>query len=210
MGEFLVNLFVRTEDQGAVVEAIKPILQPAYQRANSREAAIEEEAIALYVAPPIRGWVGLFDLLMEKQDEALCEWTARQLSRTLSSVAICFLLHDGDFIRYWLAQRGRLMDRYHSWPDYFGPIATAETKRLQGRPRVLADLCGMPLAALDLARTLREPGEFAFDLLDDLDTILQIPNLLLGHNTVEEDAEQGYIEGWEGFRRISLRELLGA
>gem|GEM_PF-6829305 len=209
MSDFLVNLFVQGEDQEAVAEAIKPILRPAYTRANTKEPANEEE-ITLYVAPPIRGWIGVFDLLMEGQDEALCEWTVRHLSRSISSVAISFLLHDGDFMRYWLARDGRLLDRFHSWPDYFGPVASADAKSLQGRPWVLADLCGKPLAALEITRLLRDPGGFGRELLDEMYGLLGIPNLLSGFNSVGQDAEQGYIEGWEGFRAIRLRELLGA
>lgn len=209
MGEFLVNLFVMSKDRDAVAEAVKPILRPAYVRANT-QAQMDGEATALFVAPSVRGWVGIFDLLMEAQNEALCEWTVRRLSASLGTVAISFLLHDGDFLRYWLARDGRLMDRFHSAPDYFTPVATAEFKRLQGRPALLADLCGKPLEVLPLARLLREGDWDGLNLLEELCAFLEIPNLLVGFNRVEHDAQAGEVEGWDSFRAISLGELLGA
>lgn len=211
MGEFLVNLFVRSEDRNAVVEAVKPILRPAYAQVNTR-GKMHDESTALYVAPSIRGWVGIFDLLMEGQDERLCERTVRELSASMQTVGLSFLVHDGDFVRYWLARNGRLLDRYHSAPDYFGPVSTIETKRLQGRPGVLADACAKPMAALDIARTLRDPDweGLASELLETICDLLEIPNLRVGFNTMEHDVEEGIVEGWEAFRAVSLRELLGA
>lgn len=209
VGEFLVNLFVRSEDPEAVVEAVKPILRPAYLRTGT-QSDMDPEAVALYVAPSIRGWVGVFDLIMEGQDEALCEGVVRKLSQALRTVAISFLLHDGDFVRYWLGKDGRLLDRYHSAPDYFGPVPEAQFKQLQGRPSLLADACGKPLEALYLARVLRDPEWDGLELLEEFGSFLEIPNLLLGFNTVEHEASEGWIEGWKSFRTVSLRELLGA
>lgn len=211
VGEFLVNLFVRSEDRDAVVEAVKPILRPAYVRANTR-STMHGESTALYVAPSIRGWVGIFDLLMEGQDERLCERNVRELSASLRTVALSFLMHDGEFIRYWLGRDGRLLDRYHSAPDYFGPVATTEMKRLQGRPAVLADACAKPMAALDIARTLRDPDREGLgnELLETICDFLEIPNLQVGFNTMDHDVVEGIVEGWDGFRAVSLRELLGA
>ncbi|MFZ5815886.1 MAG: hypothetical protein ACOY93_11355 [Bacillota bacterium] len=209
MGEFLVNLFVKSADRDAVAEAVKPILRPAYEKAKTSRQ-MDADAAALFVAPSIRGWVGVFDQLMEGQNEALCEWTVRKLSGALNTVAISFLLHDDDFVRYWLAREGRLLDRYHSVPDYFGPVATAELKRLQGRPLLLANACGRPMEALSLARVLRDPDWSGLELLEEIDALLEIPNLLQGYNTVENDAEEGWVEGWDSFRAITLRELLGA
>ncbi|MFZ5824655.1 MAG: hypothetical protein ACOY94_10035 [Bacillota bacterium] len=211
MGEFLVNLFVRSAERDAVVDAVKPILRPAYVRANT-QSRLHHEDTALYVAPSIRGWVGIFDLLMEAQDERLCEQAVRELSASLQTVALTFLMHDGEFIRYWLARGGRLLDRYHSAPDYFGPVTTAEMKRLQGRPAILADACGKPLAALAIARTLRDPDweGLGSEMLETICESLEIPNLRVGFNTMAHDVEEGTVEGWEAFRAVSLRELLGA
>lgn len=211
MGEFLVNLFVRSEDRDAVVDAVKPILRPAYMRART-QSQIDAEGTALYVAPSIRGWVGVFDLLMEGQDEVLCELAARKLSQSLGTVAISFLLHDGDFLRYWLAREGKLLDRYHSLPGYFGPVATSEIKRLRGRPSLLANVCGKPLEALNIARVFRDPDwqGLGQELLEEICACLEIPNLLLGYSLVEHDVEEGGVEGWDSFRAVSLRELLGA
>jgi hypothetical protein len=209
LGEFLVNLFVQSEDRDAVAEAVKPILRPVYLRANTQHQ-LSADSTAVYVAPSIRGWVGVFDLLMEGQDEALCEWAVKKVSGALQTTALSFLLHDGDFLRYWLARGGRLLDRYHSVPDYFGPVPTAEAKRMQGRPSLVADLCGKPLEALHLARMLRDPEWDALELLQEICACLEIPNPMVGFNQVEEDGEDGWLEGWESFRAITLRELLGA
>lgn len=209
VGEFLVNLFVQADDRDGVAEAVKQVLRPAYLKSEPA-SELEGEETALYVAPSIRGWVGIFDLLMDKQDEALCEWVVRKLSGSLQTVAVSFLLHDGDFVRYWLAREGKLLDRYHSIPDYFGPVATAEVKRLQGRPTILADLCGKPLEAYYLVRLLRDPYLDGLEMLEEITGYLEIPNLLIGYRTVEEDGEEGWVEGWEAFRAVSLRELLQA
>lgn len=207
MGEFLVNLFVRSDDRDAVAEAVKQILRPVYVRTNTQ---MDPESIALYVAPSIRGWVGIFDLMLEGQDEMLCETAVRKLSGAVGSVAISFLLHDGDFVRYWLGRDGHLLDRFHSAPDYFGPVTTAQVKQLHGRPTLLAKACGKPLLALSLARILRDPEWDGLQLLEEFCTLLDIPNLLTGFNTVEHDSQAGWVEGWESFRLVTFQELLGA
>lgn len=210
VGASLVNLFVRSEDPDAVAEAITPILRPAYLKANTR-SEVDADDIVLFVAPSIRGWVGVFDLLMETRNQALCEWVVRKLSGAMNAVTLSFLVHDGDYVRYWLGQGGRLIDRYHSSPDYYGTVSPAEIKRLQGRPSLLADLCGKPLEALSIARILRDPDwdGLAEEQLKELNACLEIPNLVSSYNTVEQEAQEGFVEGFDEFRAITLTELLG-
>lgn len=207
MSENLVNLFVQSEDQDAVAEAVMKILRPDYSNPN---LGLDPESTATYVAPSISGWVGIFDLMLEGQDEHLCERAVRQLSGAMGSVAISFLLYEQDVVCYWLGRCGRLLDIFHSRPDYFGKVAPAQAKRWQGRPLVLAEACGQPLQALSLARLLRHPPEDGLDLICELYNTLDIPNLPLGYYQLEEEGPGGYVEGWESFRAIRVRELLAA
>lgn len=203
MGGMLVNLFVRSDDQATVVEAAKQVLGAQYesdpmQGLNQQLQAVKAmlpkgvdivlgdifsqlgrgkgadlDAGLFLVSPSINGWVGLHDSLMQSQDESLCSETAREISRLLHTTAISFLVHDGDFLRYWLAKDGEEIAQYHSMPGYVedGPGSSGPSG---GNAELLAGACGVPEKREDLAVLLSQPDGDAIGQLQSLGQALGI------------------------------------
>lgn len=195
MGGFLVNVFVRSDDQHAVVKAVKEVLAPRYADSPSgsglekllgggaaevfkkvlaqagRGPSGSLEATVCLVSPSIGGWVGVHDSFMQSQDEQLCAQTVCRLSERLNTAAIAFLIHDGDFLCYWLAKEGRLLDTYNSMPGYFEGSSDGPGG---GDASLLAETCGVPEAVGELARLLQEPGFEPYAQLESLGTLLGI------------------------------------
>ncbi|MDF2629182.1 MAG: hypothetical protein K0R39_3013 [Symbiobacteriaceae bacterium] len=196
MGGFLVNVFVRSDDQTAVVEAAKQVLGPSYARGRGFSVS---SGPAFFVSPAVDGWVGLHDARMQNQDESLCEAVAAKLSAMLKSTAITFLVHDGDFLCYWLAHQGAIVDTYNSMPDYFGgdgdfeisddedSVETDEDDAMPGEAveaqgpeggnaQILTELCGRPEQADAVAEILGKPDHDGYALLASLGKALGIPD----------------------------------
>lgn len=187
MGGMTVSVFVRADDQMAVVEAARAVLGPAYGgRAPARPAwavrtgANLPDLPAFLVSPALGGWVGVHDAIMQGQSEQLCEQVAVQLSARLQTAAITFLVHDGDFLVYWLAHRGELVDAYHSMPHYFdGDFDEDEAgggSPEGGNPQLLAEVCGRPGEAEALAAVLTAPDDDGYERLAKLGAVLGIPD----------------------------------
>lgn len=216
MGGFFVNVFVRSDDQAAVVSAAKDALKGYYtpQELRSQPAT----APVAYVAPAVNGWVGVYDSKLESQDEGLAEGIAMDLSDRLKTVAITFLVHDGDFLMYWLAVDGDIIDRFHSMPNYFndelpadfdgeslydagdgqlvdfsGIFVTAdEQEKLRGNPRLLAAACDKPEAEAALREVLSGPALDAYSLIARLSEILGIANADMGFDYLSNPPD------WDG------------
>ncbi|HWI66661.1 MAG TPA: hypothetical protein VNT75_33020 [Symbiobacteriaceae bacterium] len=198
MGGFLVSVFVRSEDQTAVLEAAKGTLGPQYQvdpvadlQQKMRKlmppgdevkfggvitqflkAAFPKDMPLFLVSPSRNGWVGVHDSKMQGQGEALCADVARQLSGRLNTTAVTFLIHDGDFLCYWLARNGELLDEYNSMPGYFDEGPSGEPSG--GDPALLAEACCVPGQVAELAKLLSGPAGNPFDQLESLGRVLQL------------------------------------
>jgi len=94
------------------------------------------------VPPPRDGWVAVYEESTSWQDhEAICR-IGQTLSERLDTHLVAFLVHDSDVLRYWLYERGELLDGYTSHPDYFGQhVDESAREQCQGRPGVLARYC---------------------------------------------------------------------
>lgn len=206
MGGFLVNVFVRCDEQKAVTDAAKAVfapLHPGTTAADSLRAKLKAslapevaarfssllaqsglskpEQPACFISHSNGGWVGVHDEAMQSQDEALCSQIARELSQRLDTTAIAFLIHDGDFLCYWLARQGELLDAYNSMPGYFDEEAEA-TGPSGGDPTQLAEACGRPDVQAELSAVLAEPDSDAFNQLAQLGSLLGIPDPHIDYN----------------------------
>ncbi len=157
MGSFAVSLHVRSDDRDAV---------------NRQVAACS--AGEFRVSNPAHGWITVCESRASDQDEDWVEQLNGELSAGLGVACVAFLLHDSDIARYWLHDRGQLLDLYHSVPDYFEPVSSAERKRLRGRPDVLVRYCRPGVTPSQINSVLRADVTFADDTIVQLAQFLGI------------------------------------
>jgi hypothetical protein len=124
MGTFLVNLHVRCESPEPIKAALRKL-----------------EATRAYVTQPKDGWISVYETRCCDQDVDWIKRVTRQISKAASSHAISFLIHDSDFLAYWLYDQGKLVDQYNSLPDCFEECSDAERKKLAGKPAKLQAAC---------------------------------------------------------------------
>lgn len=208
MGGMLVNVFVRYDQQAAVVNAAREVLgarydaEPLHDLNQTLQAMLpgnvqielgeifsqlgrgkdaDRDAILFLVSPSVNGWVGVHDSLMQNQDEFLCSDTAKEMSGLLNTVAISFLIHDGDFLCYWLAKDGAVIDEYNSMPGYFehGPQGCEPSG---GDGELLAEVCGVPNKSAELKTLLLHPDADAFGQLASLGRSLGIEDATIDYN----------------------------
>jgi hypothetical protein len=155
MGGFLVNLHVKHE-------ALKSV-----------KAALQKLPGAVgYVTEPKQGWVSVYESGCSDQATDWIEEVTQFLSRETQSTAIACLIHDGDFLNYWLYDRGQLLDHYHSLPDYFQDVSEAEKKKVAGQPKKLLTACRLGVSLADVQAL------FAQDLWDPYDKLAVLAQVL--------------------------------
>jgi hypothetical protein len=143
MGAFIVNVNVRTQDRQAVERAVAA-LNPS----------------AAWVTGAKNGWVTVYDEEASTQDDRRIRELSEHLSEALGAPAIAFLVHDSDFVCYWLCDGGRLIDEFNSCPDYFGDDfgedsdEDGEPGERGGQPEVLFKYCAEGKQLADVQRVL--------------------------------------------------------
>jgi len=175
MGAFFTNYQVRSDSADDVARTLK---------------AINKSASA-YISPAKDGWVTIYEKESDSQDSAVLQRLAMGLSRGLSTDVFAFLVHDSDFLVYWLYQRGQLADEYNSAPDYFSEVDDETRERYRGNPDVLLPLCRPGTTREAVAQALAESSVFAEETLGQLATLLGIDpeRAALGFNYFEEEPE---------------------
>lgn len=140
MGATYSSITLRGPIQSRVASAL---------RARGRDA---------YVGPFVNGCTVLFDRACE-EDAAEAERLTAALSRELSCAALGVRVHDSVVLRYWLCDRGRVADRYDSWPGFPRSIYVSPEG---GDPGLLCRMVGRPGASPGAAaEVLRTPGREA-------------------------------------------------
>jgi hypothetical protein len=124
VGGFLVNVHVRHS-------SVEPI-----QRALAGIPTAHG-----YLTLPELGWVSVYESRCSEQDDDWIKHVVQQMSYVADTIAIAFLIHDGDFLCYWLYDRCRLIDEYNSQPDYFESRSAAAKRKVAGRPKQLLTAC---------------------------------------------------------------------
>lgn len=120
MGTFYSNCQVWSDSQEAVVAALTHLLnEPAY------------------VAPAVKGWVGVYPEGSRTDSAKL----AKRLSSRLTCGVLSLTVHDSDIFSYSLYENGKRRDDFNSSPDYFESVSSAEKARLRGKPEALLPYC---------------------------------------------------------------------
>lgn len=139
MGGFLVNLHVKHDS----VETVQGALRKA-------------EAGRAYVTEPQNGWISVYEERSCDQDATWIEKLTQQVSKSTKSHAISCLIHDGDFLVYWLYDKGKLIDQYNSLPDYFEECSDEERANWAGQPAKFHSACGADVSLAAVEKTFRK------------------------------------------------------
>lgn len=128
MGAFFTNVMVRVGDR-----SVEPLLE-ALREAAAAEGLDELEdgdgADRGVVVTPADagGWVAIYDQATEGQDVDALEAVAALASRALGAPAVTALVHDSDVLDLRLFEAGERVDRYDSFPGYFGGKVTKKQR----------------------------------------------------------------------------------
>lgn len=143
---------------------------------------------AVFVSPPEGGWISVCDEASDEPDEDRLSGYTVMLSKRRRTSAIGFLVYESDVLLYTLADCGRLVDHYSSWPDYFDE--TAEVEGLEGDEKALAALLPKAVPAAVRAILTRE-YDFAEEKLAALLPLLGLPAraALWGYNDLVDAVE---------------------
>jgi hypothetical protein len=156
MGSFIVNVNVRATHRQAVEKEIKAF-NPA----------------AAWVTGAKNGWITIYEEGASTQDENRIRELTEHVSSGLKSPAIAFLVHDSDFLCYWLFDDGQLIDEFNSCPDYFDEGENEEA--LAGKPEVILKYCPPGTKLSDVEQVLSDKGQvFADSQLAQLAELLGI------------------------------------
>ena len=128
-GESLGAVYVQTDDQGAVAEAVRRFVPRLYRATTS------------VVSAPRDGWVSIADEAGE-QDPALLRRLAEELSHVTGSVLLLLAAEHGRVVRLAAWERGSLLDEYLSVPEAYGPLAPGDAVALRANATVLSRLTG--------------------------------------------------------------------
>jgi hypothetical protein len=119
MGSFFTNVQVRCADPEAIARAI---------REDARECGTDELAPtadlapdrSVLILPPKDGWIAIYDEATEGQDAVSLERIAVAASRAARDHAFSVAIHDSDVLDLRLHRDGARLDRFDSFPGYFG------------------------------------------------------------------------------------------
>ena len=92
------------------------------------------------MAGPHEGWVSFWDEQASQQSEERIRHIAEKVSRTLKAPLIAFLIHDSDFLCYWMYETGELLDVFNSFPSYWDD-AEIEEEPLRANVAEFARIC---------------------------------------------------------------------
>src|SRR6185436_11994097 len=152
MGAFLVNVHVRNEDHGSLMEAL-------------RELPVDRG----WITPAKNGWASVYEERASTQDDAWIRELGGSLSGKLDARTVAFLVHDSDFLCYWLFDRGELVDEFNSCPDYFDDDGgDRSVSTAVGRPDLLLPFCRPGTRLRDIERILAQDPTFAESQLEEL------------------------------------------
>ena len=101
MGKFYVNFSIQSIDQKQIVAVLQ----------NAGRLAI--------VSPAQSGYVVVYDEESDRQALPPIVQVGSLLSESMNAPVLAVLNHDDRILRYWLFEKGAIVDAYDSRPDYF-------------------------------------------------------------------------------------------
>jgi ribosomal protein S18 acetylase RimI-like enzyme len=160
---------VQTDDETSVARAVERFL-PRLGRSPRTE-----------VTPVRNGWITIFDELCDRDREAHRRFGA-ELSERLGVPSVALRLEEMTVVRYYLFERGRMVDEYLSVPTYFGQVSKADELSLAANPTLAGRLTGAdPAQVRARVRTASSP----LDLPDGPELLEQVAAVLGVETTIE-------------------------
>ena len=114
MGVFVAAAAFRTDNADAVLDAVRCFFREQRWPAQPVETQAAEAGEDVFVHPPASGWTVVLWPRYFTDIPAV-----RFVSAALSVAASAVRIHDGDYWAHLLVDRGRVLDRFASMPDYF-------------------------------------------------------------------------------------------
>jgi ribosomal protein S18 acetylase RimI-like enzyme len=153
---------VQTDDEASVQRAVTQFLPRLGGSAHTE------------VTPISNGWITVFDELCDRDRTAHRRFGA-ELSARLGVPAVALRLEESAVVRFYLFERGRMVDEYLSVPTYFGEVSKADELSLAANATLAARLTGADPARLRaVVRTASTPSELppAPELLGEIASVL--------------------------------------
>ena len=120
---------VQTDDEASVERAVARFLPRLGGSARTD------------VTRPTNGWITIYDELCDRDRDAHRRFGA-EISERLGVPAVALRLEEGAVVRYYLFERGRMVDEYLSVPTYYGELSKADELSLAANPTLAARLTG--------------------------------------------------------------------
>jgi ribosomal protein S18 acetylase RimI-like enzyme len=125
----VASTHVQTDDERAVERALGQFL-PRLGRSAFTE-----------VTPPRNGWVTVIDELCDR-DRSSQRRLGTELSERMGVPVVAFAVEEDAVVRFFLFERGRMVDEYLSVPSYYGGRTKADELSLSANPTLVARLTG--------------------------------------------------------------------
>ncbi|MGH7137110.1 MAG: hypothetical protein ACREHD_15320, partial [Pirellulales bacterium] len=180
MGEFYGNIHVRTQDRDAALAALKPIARGE----------------RMFLVSPLRnGWLSIYP-----NDYGQDYKVSHGIAKRIQGDVIHLLLHDGTDFCYWYYRSGKLIDKYSSRPDHFGPVSQRIRRGVQGRPELLQGLLapGSDIEQLYVALDEMRSESHVTSLAGRFAALLGIINFDTAYEDLIDEETDG-VEGWDAF-----------
>jgi hypothetical protein len=149
MGNFLAVSAFKQDDVVEVREAITEYCKAYGVSCRLRQNAVapsERCDVAIYA--PVAGWVRvLWPVYFNIHDFSLCQKLSSQNGWEISTIHV----YDDDFWEHLFVNKGQVLHKFSSWPDYFAenPEQAAKAKaEWKGDPGALAAHFGLPQEAI--------------------------------------------------------------
>jgi ribosomal protein S18 acetylase RimI-like enzyme len=122
------------------------------------------------------GWVTVTDELSDR-DRSVQRRLGAELSERLGVPVVALALEEGAVVRFFLFDRGRMVDEYLSVPTYYGDLNKADELSLSANATLVARLTGAdPAGVRAVARTASTPSELppAGELLKQIAAVMNL------------------------------------
>jgi ribosomal protein S18 acetylase RimI-like enzyme len=138
---------VQTDDETSVERAVRQFLP---RLGGSAETEVTSAR---------NGWITVYDERCDR-DRAAHRRFAAELSERLGAPSVALRLEEGAVVRYYLHERGRMVDEYLSVPTYYGEVSKADELSLAANPTLAARLTGAdPARVRAVIRTASSTAE---------------------------------------------------
>ena len=158
----LGSTHVQTDDEVSVERAVRQFLPRLGGSARTE------------VTPPRNGWITVYDDRCDR-DRAAHRRFGAELSERLGVPVVALRLEDSAVVRFYLFERGRMVDEYLSVPTYYGEVSKADELSLAANATLVSRLTGAdPATVRAVVRTAASTADLppAPELLTQVATAL--------------------------------------